>query len=231
MSRFSRLIKGVNWKYSIGEVLLIVIGILIAFSLSNWNEKLKREKDEAAMLEEIQTSLSNDLKSIEASIGIYELGTRSIELTLDHIKTKKPYNDSLDSYFGKTVHASFFLEDRGAYETLTSRGRELITSDSLRIALATLYAHNYVYLKKVEQIDFDHLVNNVAPHYSKVFKDFHFAESATPVDYDALLQDYYFLGLLEWLRTDRELLLSHYKRTREKIKEVIGMIDRELGKD
>jgi len=33
--------KGKYFKYAIGEIVLVVIGILIALSISNWNEKRK----------------------------------------------------------------------------------------------------------------------------------------------------------------------------------------------
>ena len=33
--------KGKYFKYVIGEIVLVVIGILIALSISNWNEKRK----------------------------------------------------------------------------------------------------------------------------------------------------------------------------------------------
>ncbi|MDZ7680471.1 MAG: hypothetical protein U5J63_01880 [Fodinibius sp.] len=81
------------------------------------------------------------------------------------LKSKQSYSDTLDSHFANTVTAAIFLEDRGAYETLTNKGRELITNDSLRTSLASLYAHDYTYLKRVEKIDFDHMVNNVAHLY------------------------------------------------------------------
>lgn len=48
------------------------------------------------------------------------------------------------------------------------------------------------------------------------------------MDYESLMQDYYFRGLLEWLRTNRELLLFRYKETGEKIKKLITLIDKEL---
>lgn len=225
MSRPSRLIKNINWRYSIGEVILIAIGILIAFALSNWNDDRKRYKEETRTLIEIQTALEKDLVSIENSIEIFKNGRRNIILVLDHLKAQKPYNDTLDLYFGRAIVAGIFFEDRGAYETLTEKGRELITNDSLRSGLATLYTRDYVYLKHIEKIDFDHLVHNVAPYYSKTFKDFRFGSNATPVDYESLLKDYYFFGLMEWLRTNREFLIAQYEETESKVKHLLQVLE------
>lgn len=228
MPHLSKFIKEFDWKYSIREIVLIVIGILVALALNNWNEERIRDKNEGLILQEIQTSLNKDLLSLESSIKILENSNRSIALVLDHLKSKQSYSDTLDSHFANTVTAAIFLEDRGAYETLTNKGRELITNDSLRTSLASLYAHDYTYLKKVEKIDFDHMVNNVAPYYSSHFKDFHFAITATPVDYEALKNDNYFLGLLEWLRADREILLARYYVTKEKIENLLRLLEKEV---
>lgn len=228
MSQIRQLIRGINWKYSIGEVILIAIGILIAFALSNWNDDRKQYKEETRTLMEIRTALEKDLVSIENSIGILENGRRNIILVLDHLKSQKPYNDTLDLYFGRAVIAGIFFEDRGAYETLTEKGRELITHDSLRSGLATLYTRDYVYLKHVEKIDFDHLVHNVAPYYSKTFKNFRFGSNATPVDYESLLKDQYFFGLMEWLRTNREFLIAQYKETEIKVKNFLQILEEEI---
>lgn len=43
--------------YAIGEVMLVVFGILIALQIGNWNEQKKTEKMEIAFLENILTDL------------------------------------------------------------------------------------------------------------------------------------------------------------------------------
>ncbi|MCD2260282.1 DUF6090 family protein [Psychroserpens luteolus] len=41
-------------KYAIGEILLVVIGILIALGINNWNENLKAQKNEKVLLQKLQ---------------------------------------------------------------------------------------------------------------------------------------------------------------------------------
>jgi hypothetical protein len=48
-------------KYAIGEILLVVIGILIALSINNWNAKRLEEKELASSLEQIITELETDI--------------------------------------------------------------------------------------------------------------------------------------------------------------------------
>ncbi|WP_417200046.1 DUF6090 family protein [Bizionia sp.] len=46
------------FKYAIGEIILVVIGILIALSINNWNENRKHASAE----QEFFKSIKNDLK-------------------------------------------------------------------------------------------------------------------------------------------------------------------------
>ena len=49
----------INWRYAIGEFLIVVIGILVAFQLDAWKE----DKDEAALVNEYLTDIKAGLKS------------------------------------------------------------------------------------------------------------------------------------------------------------------------
>ena len=73
---------GTYFKYAIGEIILVVIGILIALSISNWNEERKIKKAEIGILQNLKTELKfnlDDLKKInrqhnsELNDGIYLL--------------------------------------------------------------------------------------------------------------------------------------------------------------
>ncbi len=47
-------------KYAIGEIFLVVVGILIALQINNWNETRKRTNSEHQILTTIKNSLVND---------------------------------------------------------------------------------------------------------------------------------------------------------------------------
>lgn len=53
-------------KYAIGEILLVVIGILIALQVNNWNEQRKVYAEETRIL----TSLQKDLDQARTELGI-----------------------------------------------------------------------------------------------------------------------------------------------------------------
>jgi len=45
---------GKYFKYAIGEIVLVVIGILIALSINNWNEARKEKIQEIKILGELK---------------------------------------------------------------------------------------------------------------------------------------------------------------------------------
>ena len=56
---------GKYFKYAIGEVVLVVIGILIALSINNWNEGRKRINQGKNYVNEINNDVKNDMASIK----------------------------------------------------------------------------------------------------------------------------------------------------------------------
>ena len=73
---------GKYFKYAIGEVILVVIGILIALQINNWNENRKYNKNNTLMLQQL-------LEENEANY---------IEL-----KDNKEYRDSLETKLNRLV--------------------------------------------------------------------------------------------------------------------------------
>ena len=71
-------------KYAIGEIVLVVVGILIALQINNWNEKRKIKQKETIVLKELLTSINSDLTA-------YKIHS---EPSLE----RKAYTDYLESF-------------------------------------------------------------------------------------------------------------------------------------
>ena len=63
---------GKYFKYAIGEIVLVVIGILIALQINNWNEKRKQVIAEQNILLSLQKELETNKKDLLFYINIYE---------------------------------------------------------------------------------------------------------------------------------------------------------------
>ncbi|MFX0556665.1 DUF6090 family protein [Maribacter sp. CXY002] len=53
-------------KYAIGEIVLVVIGILIAIQIDNWNEERKNTEIKESLVENLIADLNEDIQNLEA---------------------------------------------------------------------------------------------------------------------------------------------------------------------
>lgn len=88
MTRAGRIFTAVNWKYAVGEILLIVIGILLAVQINNWNSDRIFRINERTIL----SRLKNDLISNQQNI------TRRSEINKERLKMTEEIYDLLEKH-------------------------------------------------------------------------------------------------------------------------------------
>jgi len=72
------------FKYAIGEIVLVVIGILIALQINNWNENQKKEIKTLNDLLNLKEALIDDIASIELNLTFNKTRLRGIFYILKH---------------------------------------------------------------------------------------------------------------------------------------------------
>jgi hypothetical protein len=132
---------GKYFKYAIGEIVLVVIGILIALSINNWNEKRKIKHKETIILKELLTSINSDLKAYESFSDLrLQRKKRGLDSLFAYIFNKKEIKDSLFIDFYTNMNQDIFVRfDNGPFEDLKSSGLDIISNDSLRTAINNAY--------------------------------------------------------------------------------------------
>lgn len=78
-------------KYAIGEIVLVVIGILIALQINNWNEKRKNENKILSILKEVQNDLQEDILKSKELFAYYKSRDSIIQLALNNKLTRANY--------------------------------------------------------------------------------------------------------------------------------------------
>lgn len=71
--------------YAIGEIILVVIGILIALQINDWNDQKKKQALELKILKEINTNLGFDLEEIREDISIMDSINLASKQILKHL--------------------------------------------------------------------------------------------------------------------------------------------------
>ena len=173
---------GKYFKYAIGEIVLVVIGILIALSINNWNEDRKSSKAEAKalveLLEEFKTNY-NDLLRVERLKLKADKGIRNYLnfLNNDSIPNNNKnyiYSNFASNTWNKTYSVLKGLINSGAINNLKN--------DSLRSQLNNWdgVKQNYIEVQLFYQVvtikDIkDYLNDRVPGHYNppdSTFKNF-----------------------------------------------------------
>jgi hypothetical protein len=93
--------------YAIGEIILVVIGILIALSINNWNENKKSENQLNNIYNEVESNLKSDLSNIDYVIKQYEL----LELRLEKMIVVQ-YSSALLDSINATNYSDFIPSKR-----------------------------------------------------------------------------------------------------------------------
>ncbi|MDO1501188.1 DUF6090 family protein [Winogradskyella maritima] len=129
--------------YAIGEIILVVIGILIALSINNWNEERKQKAIEVSYLKRLLIDLEED-KNLWASI--YERRKNQVQIIQDVISLKyKPEEERLNfnELAPKLKTAATWSDinpNQQTYtEMLSSGNLDIIKNDSIKIKLINLH--------------------------------------------------------------------------------------------
>jgi len=161
-------------KYAIGEIVLVVIGILIALQINNWNEEVKSRTIELDILNEIKLSLSRDLEDLELNLKAHNQILRSQNILVEWFKTDTTYSDSLAFHFAKINHQTEFISNDGAFETLKSMGLRSLSKDSIRISLLRIYDLRYKMYREFEsyyRTNLAYIIKTINPKHFELTED------------------------------------------------------------
>ena len=224
--------------YAIGEIVLVVIGILIALQINNRNEYKKERMEEKNVLLEIRNALSSDLENqFDYHLANCEQAIHSLDAIYNHMSRNLPYHDSLSFHFHVIAWEANkdWSPQTTAFESLKAKGVDLIVKTELKNAILDVYNLDYpiiirdfyTYKNNIENYGRPTLVDNFLLE-DNMFTNKKVAPKANPVDYSSLRQNVKFMNTLMFLRManmhDKELLTDH----RKKVESVIKAIDSEL---
>jgi hypothetical protein len=133
-NRFSRY-----FLYGIGEIVLVVIGILIALQINNWNEAKKDQAYETKMLSEVAKALKADRLNCEDHVNAYTRLGDAVDHFTDLARNKVQFNDSMYPRFWELNIGRYLQSNRGPYEAIKSSGIDRISNDGLRNHLINFF--------------------------------------------------------------------------------------------
>ena len=135
---------GKYFKYAIGEIVLVVMGILIALSINNWNEERKRTSQEHKILLSLKADFLESKKRLLTTMDMQNKVIRRSSALIQIHEGKKPLpiTDSIKVYVQYGAFSWYRAElVTGAYDALINTGNsELIKNDELIKMLAEYFS-------------------------------------------------------------------------------------------
>jgi len=165
---------GQYFKYAIGEVLLVVLGILIAVQINTWNQSRKRLQLEKVLLEQLKSEMVNAYDDIWEDLNRLERALDSHYKIIDFIEDDLTYVDSLCFDFYWIKKDEYIYPPDAVYGKIKEEGLDIIRNDSIRS-----------YLQIICENDFPRLMKNNGfyPDISDVLDEYYLNNFRPNVDY------------------------------------------------
>ncbi len=130
-------------KYAVGEIVLVVIGILIALQVSNWYKKRIDSDSEKEALFDLNTEIKSNIKALEIIIAEHEkslvAGKEIKSMITDTNKLNSISNDSLQSILIVMNYNYTYDPKLGILNSVINSGKiNLIQNKEIRYMLSSI---------------------------------------------------------------------------------------------
>ena len=241
---------GKYFKYAIGEIVLVVIGILIALQINNWNESRKHLEEEQIILKKLANDVSNDIKFLQKQIENGGTYINDYKFCLDVLSGETESDlEEFNQRFSSTMLMVTFNINKTTFNGITdSRSIDYIQNTSLVDSLNTIYNSNY---KGWDSANKDYTRNIIAPYLMKFnflpitnydrfkyntggFSDSDFSKynlskfEVKPKTISDFKKDVFIINLLRQRLFLTEAQIFRYKRLKNRMERLLKLMQKEI---
>ena len=237
--------KSANYlKYAIGEIVLVVIGILIALQINNWNEHRKQQNEEIETLKNIRSDFANTIIEFEENNAFRERIISSTNILYSIINTNQnSYSKKqLDSIISELFVNPTYNGQSETLNILFNSGKiNIIDNNDIKNALVIwpqqvedmtedeIYSSNVVYNSLVPILKRYVPILDIVNALNFKFKLSNYTEpSPFTSDYQSLFRDKEFESTLATRQIPITVSLIQTKQLIVTAKEIIALIDKEI---
>ena len=170
---------GKYFKYAIGEIILVVIGIMIALQANNWNEKRKTNNTIETLIDKIEDDVIADIKSVNNEIAFYEERELMMQRILKKEVTKDDYRHF--KYYEILFNYSDFNPNTENLDKLLAL-EETVKQDYLPIIKAIKSLKSRKQYKDLAWNDLQKAFTDNVDYYSLSGKDFIFKRDSINIE-------------------------------------------------
>jgi len=212
--------------YALGEILLVMIGILLALQVNNWNEERKEQKLSQDILGQIASKMETDTLVLNRQQARFKIMRDDALWLIEQFEQDAPWVPRMDTALARISMFSISEADYTAFNYLENVGIGIIKDQDLRDQISTYYSWS----KDIAETDDYFEVNKYFRHeiYPKYFKRYQYATYVKPVDYEALKKSDEFRVVLDVCLNDTRYYLARTNWQLEQAQMILKMIHQTL---
>ena len=214
------------FKYAIGEIVLVVIGILIALAISKWNKNINDRGIEEDLIIELYKGLQTDKTLLVLELNETNNAIRKLKILNGLLKTTiQQDSDSLNYLFGTVYGIRHLRLNLALYEDLKAIGLGIVKNAALRSQIIKVFEEHYVNIGEIYMME--QSINEVnRPYYLSNFGSIEFSQYANPVNIENLWNDVYYKNIVHYRIVTLEYnQKTIYEKAIKDIEKLLEMVD------
>lgn len=220
-------------KYATGEIILVVIGILIALQINNWNEHRKLKTVEIKILKDLKSDIQENIDNLNKGIKKLEIAKKDMSQVLELYKNKTQFHDSLIPTFSSFTNLWNPDFTYAAFENLKNIGVNTISNQALRKEIVNVIEVEMDILDNAEMNRIKQLTSiMILPMQKKYFfrdlnRETDFLD-LVPSQYDEMINDPEFYNICTEVAYRQRRSIIRFSKFNTSANKLIAEIDSEI---
>lgn len=215
------------FKYAIGEIVLVVVGILIALSINNWNHDRQDKISERNFYLNFKEQLTEDIYEIKGNITYNNNYMEQFEYAVQIIENNdRSRLDSLSNISVNLTNYSDVGRQSNIYETLVNSGQIKLLKNTDIIEEIRKLEELYIYINKMEEIHREVVLKDVVASIRDNFKLLTIEAIDVDKIYNVNFQN--LIIMLMGIMNEKDEI---YHKTLDEIQTIIEYIDKEIDEE
>ncbi len=223
--------------YAIGEILLVVVGILIALQVNNWNENRVLKNKEQMYLRLLLDEAEVNVSYISSQHDAFHENIEEIKKTAAYLANKK-VPEGADSLFAINIERLGFYPSltpfRSIYDEVVAAGiLQIIQSDSIKFATNLFFSNADTFSEDLDffRVTYDSPIDYALPHFKTIYDSTSWNLVRREADFNKLVENDLFISKVNSALRNMSVFQNRRRGMARNAEFMCNIIAREIGEE